>query len=71
MPGVVVLPIRFNSYYDSKKVSDIDVGLIHIYRDPLEIKRELQMSKKTFKKGVGTLYKARKIDIVENGIKAI
>ena len=38
LPGVVVLPIRFNSYYDSKKVSDIDVGLIHIYRDPLEIK---------------------------------
>lgn len=44
---------------------------LHDKSDPLEIKRELQMSKKTFKKGVGTLYKARKIDIVENGIKAI
>lgn len=29
------------------------------------------MSKKTFKKGVGTLYKARKIAIEDNGIKII
>ncbi len=39
--------------------------------DPVIIKDNLQMSKKTFKKGVGTLYKARKIEIKEDGIYAI
>ena len=36
--------------------------------NPEAIKEELQMSKKTFKKGIGTLYKARKIDIKNDGI---
>ncbi len=36
--------------------------------NPEDIKEELQMSKKTFKKGLGTLYKARKIDIKNDGI---
>ena len=36
--------------------------------NPEVIKEELQMSKKTFKKGIGTLYKARKIDIKSDGI---
>ena len=44
---------------------------LHDKSDPQQIKRELQMSKKTFKKGIGTLYKERKIEISENGIKAI
>lgn len=39
--------------------------------DPELIREELQMSKKTFKKGVGTLYKARKIEIKADGIHAI
>ena len=38
---------------------------------PELIKEELQMSKKTFKKGIGALYKARKIDIKADGIHAI
>ncbi|MBD3725096.1 MAG: GntR family transcriptional regulator, partial [Flavobacteriaceae bacterium] len=33
-----------------------------------EIKSVLQMSKKSFKKAVGSLYKARIIDIKNNGI---
>jgi predicted RNA-binding protein (virulence factor B family) len=37
--------------------------------DPGVIKKELAMSKKTFKKAVGALYKSRKISIEENGIK--
>lgn len=44
---------------------------LHDKSKPEDIKRELQMSKKTFKKGVGTLYKARKIAIEDNGIKII
>ena len=38
---------------------------------PEDIKSILQISKKTFKKGVGILYKQRKIDILENGISLI
>ncbi|MGS0528394.1 hypothetical protein ACU8V7_27465 [Zobellia nedashkovskayae] len=44
---------------------------LHDKSDPALIKQELQMSKKTFKKGVGTLYKERKIEIKEDGIHAI
>lgn len=36
--------------------------------DPEAIKEALQMSKKTFKKAIGTLYKQRLIDIKEDGI---
>jgi len=39
--------------------------------DPEVIKEELQMSKKTFKKGIGTLYKARKIEIRQDGIHVV
>ena len=44
---------------------------LHDKSDPELIKDELQMSKKAFKKGIGTLYKARKIEIKEDGIYAI
>ncbi|MFK7813847.1 MAG: S1 RNA-binding domain-containing protein [Maribacter sp.] len=44
---------------------------LHDKSDPESIRQELQMSKKTFKKGVGTLYKARKIEIKEDGIYAL
>ncbi|PHQ60129.1 MAG: GntR family transcriptional regulator [Maribacter sp.] len=44
---------------------------LHDKSDPRDIKEELQMSKKTFKKGIGTLYKARKIEIREDGIHLI
>lgn len=39
--------------------------------DPRDITRDLEMSKKTFKKGIGTLYKARRIAIKEDGIHAL
>ena len=44
---------------------------LHDKSDPEDIKEELQMSKKTFKKGIGTLYKARKIEIRADGIHSI
>jgi len=44
---------------------------LHDKSDPEEIRQELQMSKKTFKKGIGTLYKARKIEIRKDGIHSL
>jgi len=40
----------------------------HDKSDPALIREQLQMSKKTFKKSIGTLYRARKIEIKEDGI---
>lgn len=39
--------------------------------DPEDIKAQLQMSKKTFKKAIGTLYKQRLIEIKDDGIYLI
>ena len=39
------------------------------HSDPDDIKTVLQMSKKTFKKAIGTLYKEKLISIQENGIQ--
>jgi len=39
--------------------------------NPDDIKRELQMSKKTFKKAIGTLYKQRLITIESDGIRLV
>ena len=44
---------------------------LHDKSDPNEISKILGMSKKTFKKGVGTLYKARRIEIKEDGIHLV
>ena len=44
---------------------------LHDRSDPLDIKSQLQMSKKTFKKAIGILYKSRKIEIKEDGIYKI
>ncbi len=44
---------------------------LHDKSDPELIKKELQMSKKTFKKGIGTLYKAHKIKIEKDGIHTV
>ena len=41
---------------------------LHDKSSPEEIKAELQMSKKAFKKAIGSLYKSRKIDIKTDGI---
>jgi len=42
---------------------------LHDKSDPEEIKRQLQMSKKNFKKAIGTLYKQRLILIKDTGIE--
>lgn len=44
---------------------------LHDKSDPEAIREEFQMSKKTFKKGIGTLYKARRIEIKNDGIHVI
>ena len=41
---------------------------LHDKSSPEAIKQELQMSKKAFKKAIGALYKARKIEIKPEGI---
>lgn len=41
---------------------------VHDKSDPEDIKKMFEMSKKTFKKGIGALYKERKIEIKEDGI---
>ncbi len=42
---------------------------LHDKSSPEQIKQELQMSKKSFKKGIGVLYKQRKITLFEDHIK--
>jgi predicted RNA-binding protein (virulence factor B family) len=44
---------------------------LHDKSDPNEIKKVLGMSKQTFKRTIGMLYKARKIEITDKGIKLI
>lgn len=44
---------------------------LHDKSDPVIIQDELQMSKKMFKKGVGILYKEKKITLTENGIQLV
>ncbi|MFI5391326.1 MAG: hypothetical protein ACHQYQ_08195, partial [Bacteriovoracales bacterium] len=44
---------------------------LHDKSDPNEIKKVLGMSKVTFKRTIGMLYKARKIEITDKGIKLI
>lgn len=41
---------------------------LHDRSDPEDVKKQLQMSKKTFKKAIGVLYRERKILIKEDGI---
>ncbi|WP_298419953.1 S1-like domain-containing RNA-binding protein [uncultured Kordia sp.] len=44
---------------------------LHDKSDPEEIKRRLGMSKKSFKKAIGSLYKQKQIAIKENGIELL
>ena len=48
-------------------------GLLYVSdkSDPEEIKQELQMSKKNFKKAIGGLYKDKKIEILEDKIRLL
>ena len=52
---------------------EINYGLLYLSdkSTPEEIKDELQMSKKNFKKAIGGLYRDKKIEILEDKIKLI
>ncbi|WP_394972260.1 S1 RNA-binding domain-containing protein [uncultured Croceitalea sp.] len=55
-----------------EKVKTADGFLaLHDKSSPEEIKEILQLSKKAFKKGIGTLYRERKITIETNGIRLV
>ena len=58
---------RADSILDQLKKSEGYLDL-HDKSDPDEIKKRLEMSKKTFKKAIGLLYKKDIIDIKEDGI---
>ncbi len=68
--GAKILEPAANKIFETLMANGGYLGL-HDKSSPEEIKDELQMSKKTFKKGIGTLYKARKIEIKEDGIHAL
>ncbi|WP_149275554.1 CvfB family protein [Pareuzebyella sediminis] len=65
--GEKILEPTARAIYERLKSSDGFLPL-HDKSDPMVIKTEMQMSKKTFKKGIGILYKDRKIEIKEDGI---
>ena len=44
---------------------------LHDKSAPEEIREMFQMSKKTFKKAIGALYRDRKIDIKDDGIYSV
>ncbi|MBT8320799.1 MAG: GntR family transcriptional regulator [Eudoraea sp.] len=48
-------------------------GVLHLHdkSDPEKIREQLDMSKKTFKKAIGTLYRQKKIEIRDDGIYRI
>ena len=68
--GEKILEPAANKIYEQLLAHGGFLGL-HDKSNPDTIKDELQMSKKTFKKGIGTLYKARKIEIKSDGIYAL
>lgn len=68
--GYKCLEPAANLIYD-KLVSNGGVLNLHDKSDPEDIKRILQMSKKTFKKGIGALYKERKIEIKPDSINLL
>lgn len=62
-----------NEGFILEKLKSLDGGFIG-YNDkskPEDIKYHFKMSKKSFKSAIGGLYKAKKIDILENGIQLL
>ena len=68
--GAKVLEPAAKKIYEVLKENSGFLGL-HDKSAPEEIRDVFQMSKKTFKKGLGTLYKERKIKIETDGITII
>jgi predicted RNA-binding protein (virulence factor B family) len=52
---------------------EVNYGLLYLsdQSTPEEIREELQMSKKNFKKAIGGLYRDKKIEILEDKIRLI
>ncbi|WP_339705750.1 S1-like domain-containing RNA-binding protein [uncultured Kriegella sp.] len=68
--GTNVLEPAANKIYQTLMANGGFLGL-HDKSNPKDIQEELQMSKKTFKKGIGTLYRERRIKIGSDGIYSI
>lgn len=68
--GTKVLEPAANKIYNVLKEHGGFLPL-HDKSDPEEIRDMFQMSKKTFKKGLGTLYKERKVTLEKDGISII
>jgi len=66
--GSNVLEPAANKIYEVIKANGGFLAL-HDKSDPNEIRDVMQMSKKTFKKGLGTLYKAKKVELSGDGVK--
>ena len=66
--GVKMLDTAANQILD-KLVANEGFLPLHDKSSPDEIRHQLQMSKKSFKKGVGVLYKQRKIELLSDGIR--
>lgn len=68
--GAVSIEPNAKRVFDLLQANDGFLPL-HDNTDPEVIKKQLQMSKKNFKKAIGTLYKQRLIQIEEGGIRII
>jgi uncharacterized protein len=75
---LTVHPIGFRNFNDSNseliyKILEENNGFLSITdkSSPQEIYSQFGISKKAFKKSLGSLYKQRKIDIAEDGIKLL
>lgn len=68
--GSRVLEPAANKILEVIKENDGFLAL-HDKSNPEEIRDVMQMSKKTFKKGIGTLYKAKKIQLENDGVRLI
>jgi uncharacterized protein len=75
---LTVQPIGFRNFNDSNseliyKILEENNGFLSITdkSSPQEIYSQFGISKKAFKKSLGSLYKQRKIDIAEDGIKLL
>ena len=72
---VSLQPIGFRKYIEPAAQQILDKlkqnnGILHLsdHSDPIEIMEVLEMSKKSFKKAIGGLYKDKKIDILTDSI---
>ncbi|MDT0556606.1 CvfB family protein [Patiriisocius hiemis] len=69
-PGYKSIEPNANFILDELKAAGGFIGL-HDKSDPEAIKNELGMSKKSFKKAIGTLYKDKQIIIKDDGIELV